>query len=278
MTAPRPLLPDARADEAFRVIALSCLERFRFNEERFVRTGDAEALHQARVALRQLRSAFSIFGPILDNARLTQLREELKALWIAMNEARDLDVLIARMDKPPTSLLNARERAAARVTKALASAPTTRLLRELTSELVATPPETAGEPGPADEPIAVFAAASLDRLGRKLKKKGRHFRDLDDDELHALRITTKKLRYATEFFAGLFPSSKAIAREEHSLQALRGLQDRLGELQDIAVAPAQLARMGVPEAAWPEMPKRKRLLKRADAQFDRVREIKPFWR
>lgn len=278
MTALRPLLPETRAGEAFRVIALSCLDRFHFNEERFVRTGDPEALHQARVALRQLRSAFSIFDPVLDNPRLAQSREALKSPWTTMNEARDLDVLIGRMDKPPAALLGARERAAARVTRALASAPTKRLLRELTNELATTWPETPGGPGPADQPIAEFAAASLDRLRRKLGKKGRHFRDLEDDELHDLRITTKKLRYATEFFAGLFPSSKAIAREERSLQALRALQDRLGDVQDIAVAPALLARMGVPESAWPELAKRKPLIKRAGTQFDRVRAIKPFWR
>ncbi len=190
-----------------------------------------------------------------------------------MNEARDLDVLIARIDGPPAALAGARERARARVTAALASAPTRRMLRELVAHL-----DAADEPGPADEPVAEFAAASLDRLRRKLKRKGRGFRHLDDDDLHELRIATKKLRYATEFFAGLFASPKSLTREERSLHALRALQERLGALQDAAVAPALLVRLQVPEAHWPDLPGRKPLLKRADAAYDRVLAVKPFWR
>jgi CHAD domain-containing protein len=272
-TVPRVLGPQTSAGEAFRVIALSCLDRFHSAEEGFVATGDADALHRARVALRQLRSALSVFRPILDDACFGPLRDQLKSLWSAMNEARDLDVLIARIDQPPAALAGARERARTRVTEALASAPTRRMLRELVAQLNAP-----DQPGPADEPVAEFAAASLDRLRRKVRKKGRDFRHLDDDGLHAVRIATKKLRYAAEFFAGLFASAEALTREERSLHALRALQDRLGDLQDIAVAPALLVRLQVPEAQWPELPGRKRLIKRADAAYDRVLAVKPFWR
>ncbi|HEY6815289.1 MAG TPA: CHAD domain-containing protein, partial [Croceibacterium sp.] len=153
-----------------------------------------------------------------------------------------------------------------------------RLRRELARKLTTGWPGIPGESRAADQPVAAFASASLDRLGRKVGKKGRRFRSLDDDDLHELRIATKKLRYAIEFFAGLFTSAKAQGREARSLQALRELQDRLGDVQDIAVAPALLVRALVPRAEWPALPPRKRLVERARETYGRALAVKPFWR
>src|SRR6187549_3804743 len=116
---------------AFQGIALSCLHRFEINRDLLARSGEAEALHQARVALRQLRSAFSIFREIVADDRFEDLREELRWLAAATNEARDLDALIARMDVVPASLEQERRRASAQASKILASARSERLLREL---------------------------------------------------------------------------------------------------------------------------------------------------
>ena len=90
-------------------------------------------------------------------------------------------------------------------------------------------------------------------------------------------IAAKKLRYAAEFFAGLFPTLAAHRRQERFSRALRTLQDRLGELQDLAVAPVLLERLDVPRASWPKRTSRRRLVGRIDAQFDRVLDAKPFW-
>src|SRR6187399_1192206 len=112
---------------AFQAIALSCLHRFELNRDLLARTGEAEALHQARVALRQLRSAFSIFREIVADDRFEDLRGELRWLAAATNEARDLDALIARMDDVPVSLERERKRASALASKVLASARSERL-------------------------------------------------------------------------------------------------------------------------------------------------------
>jgi CHAD domain-containing protein len=274
--AQRVVLPGASVGEAFEVIVASCVDRFRRSEEQLARTGDADTLHQARVALRQLRSAFSIFAPALSDERFEQMRGELRWLAAATNEARDLDVLIGLVDAPPSSLTDARECAYARATKALASARARDLMLELGRSL--DDGVWRQGPGAARLPAAEFAFAALDRLRRKVKKKGRHLRNLDDAELHELRIAAKKLRYASEFFVGLYSSPRAHKREERFVQALRALQDRLGELQDAAVAPALLERLQVPPANWPKRPGRKRLIGRADGQYKRVFETAPFWR
>jgi CHAD domain-containing protein len=272
----RVLLPGSSAGEAFEVLALSCIDRFRRNEALLGQTGDPEALHQARVALRQLRSVFSIFAPILADARVEPWRDELRWLAAATNEARDLDVLVGRIDDPPPALIEARDRAGARARRALASPRARKLTLELV-EALERGVRFGGE-SPAYLTAAEFASMSLDRLHRKVARKGRHLRRLDDADLHQLRIAAKKLRYASEFFAALFPSLPAHRRQERFIRALRALQDRLGELQDLAVAPALLERLGVPRASWPKLAGRKRLVRGADAQFDRAMDARPFWR
>src|SRR5690606_24114464 len=79
--------------DAFRKIAGTCLRQYRLNEA-LIRRQNPEALHQARVALRRLRSAFSIFAPLLDDDAFTRLRDEIRWLAGALGEARDLDVLL----------------------------------------------------------------------------------------------------------------------------------------------------------------------------------------
>ncbi len=266
----------ATAGEAFQAIALSCLSRFGRNEELLLRTGSAEALHQVRVALRQLRSAFTIFREIVADDRFEHLRGELRWLAQQLNEARDLDTLIARLDEPPATLTRARKQAYARATKALTSARAHRLTHDCVDWLANG--AWLEIRNPAEISAAHFAAASLERLHHKLARKGRHLRTLDDDELHQVRIAAKKLRYAAEFFSGLFPGDKALRREQRFAKAMRALQDELGELQDARVAPEVLTRLRVERADWPRFTRRRTLVDRAAKRFDRVLERKRFWR
>jgi triphosphatase len=260
---------------AFQAIALSCLHRFEVNRERLVRTCEAEALHQVRVALRQLRSALSTFKPIVADEQFAHLRGELRWLAAATNETRDLDALIERMDAVPAPLAQARDRTCARTSKILTSARSDRLVRDLVEWLANG--VWLEVRNPTDQTAAAFAAASLERLRGKLAKEGRHLRKLDDRALHALRITAKKLRYAAWFFAGLFPGDKAQRRARRFVEAARALQDHLGEAQDVAVAPATLQRLHVPPADWPRLPPRGKLIKRAAADFERVLDARRYW-
>jgi CHAD domain-containing protein len=59
-----------------------------------VRRAEDDAVHQARVACRRLRSAFKAFAPILDGTG--QIQEELRWLGEVLGEVRDLEVIRAR--------------------------------------------------------------------------------------------------------------------------------------------------------------------------------------
>jgi triphosphatase len=61
------------------------------------------------------------------------------------------------------------------------------------------------EGGKLDRPIARYARRELRRRDRKLCRRGRRIAALDQEQLHALRIGAKKLRYAAEFFCDLSP-------------------------------------------------------------------------
>ena len=96
-----------------------------------------------------------------------------------------------------------------------------------------------------DEPARTFADQLFAERGRKLKKRGRGHEQLDEAQLHKLRIQAKKLRYALEFFGSLF-EGKAIGK---AIKALSALQDSLGGLNDAAVGHRLLQEL---ERAHPE--------------------------
>ena len=72
------------------------------------------------------------------------------------------------------------------------------------------------------------AVEILDRRHRKAKRLAKDAYRVEEAELHALRLRLKKLRYATEFFASLFPER----RVRTYLKAISRPQQSLGHLND----------------------------------------------
>jgi triphosphatase len=81
-----------------------------------------------------------------------------------------------------------------------------------------------------DRRLRRTAERMLDRQVRRMKKRGAVARNEEEGDLHRLRIALKKLRYTAEFFAPLYPKSEV----KDYLKELRGLQNHLGELNDVA--------------------------------------------
>src|SRR3546814_1840724 len=93
---PVALAGDMATAQAFQHIVQNCVRQFRLNEALLLIGRDAEALHQTRVALRRLRSAFSIFRPMLGGDVKVRLGEDLRWLASELGDARNLDVLLER--------------------------------------------------------------------------------------------------------------------------------------------------------------------------------------
>ena len=173
-----------------------------------VRLGDdPEEVHRARVGTRRLRSDLRTFGPILDEAWLTSLREDLRWLAALLGAVRDADVLDDRLRRQAGGLAKrsaqalapvfdqlSRERHEARA--ALLSAMTTPRYVALLDELVlaARAPRFAqGAQGPARKVVPKLVGGPW----RKLRAQVRRLpSDPSSEDLHQVRIRAKRVRYA----------------------------------------------------------------------------------
>jgi CHAD domain-containing protein len=60
---------------------------------------DREYVHQLRVATRRATAALKIFSELLPNKQLSWMKKRLRRIRQAAGDARDLDVLIARLEQ-----------------------------------------------------------------------------------------------------------------------------------------------------------------------------------
>lgn len=276
---PPALAVDITAAGAFKQIVGSCIRQFRLNEA-LLATREAGALHQARVALRRLRSALSIFAPMIGDEGAA-FNGELRWLAGLLGEARDLDVLLVRAGDGALHdrIAPAREAAYDAALDALASPRARALLLDLVEWTARG--DWSGERG-GDRLARTFAVAALDRFRRKAKRKGRNLADVDDEARHEARKSVKKARYAAEFFAPLFDRQVEQRRHRRFVAAIEALQDRLGLLNDLATAPALIESLGITNeddvAALLARGKRKRLIADAVDAYDDLVDTKRFWR
>jgi len=275
-----PILLDHTMDACtgFAAIANACIRHFRLNEPLVLERGDDETLHQARVALRRLRSAFSSFKPLLaGDARADLFKQETRWLAGMLGHVRDLDVLVPKIEGDDRErLVEARAVAMGEARIALDSLRARQLMIDLAEWIaVGAWRMRPAEPMLANGSIVELAADLLDRHRRRLKKRGQGLAELGDHDRHLARIEAKKLRYATEFFACLWPSRRARARHEAFLGALEKLQDHLGVLNDVAVAAALLERHGIAAPKGGQGVGKR--LRKAEKAFDKLMMVKPFW-
>jgi triphosphatase len=83
--------------------------------------------------------------------------------------------------------------------------------------------------------VVETAADQLQWRYRKIRKYSKRLHKLSPARRHKLRIQTKKVRYASEFFGAAFPGKKPDKRRDAFVAALEKFQDKLGELNDITV-------------------------------------------
>ncbi|MDQ2943572.1 MAG: CHAD domain-containing protein, partial [Candidatus Dormibacteraeota bacterium] len=212
-----------------------------------VRTsGDPEAVHQARVATRKLRSHLRTLGPLLETEWTDQLRSELGWLAAGLGGVRDQEVLLERLRDRAMSLPAPDQRSANALLQILEAdivALRKKLLAELGSVRYVDLLErlvTAAH-APATLPEADAAASSVLPLlatdpWKKLRSAVRQLpAKPSDPELHRIRILAKRARYAAEAVAPVVGSvASSFARGAAKLQTI------LGEHQDSVTAQAWL--------------------------------------
>ncbi len=275
-------------------MAQSCLPDIMANETATC-AGDSDALHQMHIALMRLRTLVSFFSPVVSDPEWARMRRELKWLSGYLGAARDMDVLMMQIgtseDQAPKTSPQARARhrqwtsCHRRVATALKSQRHQRLIRNL-SDWIENSGKTAATGKHGAEPISAYSARRLARWRRKLLRKSRRLESMSVDKLHRLRIATKKLRYAMEFFGG-FVSPQHPGRKKAMLKHLRKAQESLGSLNDaerirsltdglMSGARAAGHRSPEPIEASDSGKNAKRLLQVAAVAYRKIEEIKPF--
>ncbi len=216
-------------------------------------TGEAEPVHQLRVATRRLRASVRLFARVMTPDAVRLAGQELSWLGRMVGGVRDNDVLLqavaARTWKLEAELGTAieplmqaiRERRAAALGELLAALDSDRyraLISLLRSGL--------GIRGPSGPRMRYLAAGLVEPLISPVLRAGRAIhRDSRPDQLHKLRIRGKRLRYAFESLRDVGGK-----RLEKVLAQITALQDLLGEHQD-AVTQIQWLRAWAETAEMP---------------------------
>jgi inorganic triphosphatase YgiF len=298
---PIQLTTDMSAGLGFRWIVQSCLTHLLENQIAVLHGIDVGGIHQMRVALRRMRAAIKLFEDLLPADQAELFNEQLRATARLFGEARDLDVLAtdlvphfarhAKHDEDARLLAEAiepyRSDAHARVTTEIGTRAYTRLILSLASwaaQESQSAPSGRKSARRLDRKLVDTAPDLLDQRLAAALKRGRYVAEAEARQRHALRKALKKLRYGAEFLSSLYPPHAV----SDYLGKLEDLQDRLGELNDAAMAldvlpglvpPSDAALTRACEALEKTLDRKaaRGLEELADA-WSRFKSAEPFWR
>ena len=217
--------------------------------------GDAEAVHDFRVALRRLRTVVRIVRDMHGRKRMRKIGEDLKRYADATGALRDEEVLretLTALEVTP------------RTRQALAQWMERRRRQELSrrSGVVTLLREDGSAPRALVRPPMPLQASLADTLARLEKRLARGGADVsaldlalasmsrarrdvrehaaatpaDAEAMHTLRIRFKRLRYTAELFAPVLADAAAAVR------GATKMQKRLGELHDLDEALLRVSR------------------------------------
>jgi CHAD domain-containing protein len=226
-----------------------------------VREGtDIEAVHDMRVASRRLRAAISVFGPAFEGKAFGRFEREVKAVTKALGAARDLDVMIDALEKmesglPPAEqsgidhfiqtrreerrdlqkeVVEALDRVEERDLPARFARIVEKLAPDRNSPAVV---DVGGERDGSDAPAGASAPGIVQARVVELLSWEPFIRDAARvEELHAMRIAAKRLRYTMELFAPFHgPELRA------AIGQVKRVQELLGDIHDADVLVPALA-------------------------------------
>jgi CHAD domain-containing protein len=239
--------PDAPVSRAARravTLRLAAVEHFFRRAVRKPKPGgaSAEAVHQLRIWTRRAAAALRLFSDFLPKKNSRWLKRKLRKVRRAGGDARDCDVMLARLptrsNRALASLVHEiqsrrriAERELARLYKRLVERKRLRRHRHKLLKKIKSPKKLA----PTDDQFGPWCRRQLEEMGRDYFKLAAANLDRDA-RLHELRIAGKRLRYALELAAvAVRPDVRETLYEQ-----LSDLQDRLGAVCDSLASTARL--------------------------------------
>lgn len=245
-----------------------------------VRDGDADAIHDARVATRRIRALLEVIGDDR-SANYVALAQEMRSLGRALGEARDLDVIVELFEDKIWQVPDAaravvalsrvaeRERATARrdVIKTIERSPLADFAPSAFRRLHAWRPGTSAS-------IGTTLRRRMHTQSTKLSEAVEHASGVYfPNRAHEVRIHAKRLRYLVEL-----ASAERGSRDDRELTVLKRVQSVLGHVHDRELLMQRLDQSGEPSAEVETL--RQRLIAERDGLFkdylsrrDELREV-----
>lgn len=245
LAPPDPPVPElgggASVGDVVQVAITTAVQRLQTHDPLVRLDAGPVGVHQARVAMRRLRSDLRTFRDLVDADWVATFSGDLKWLADELGHVRDADVRIERL-LGATATLQETDADEAKVVinrmrreRADALAELHRVLDgkrylDLLDRLVEagqSPKLLPDASRPAAKALVELAGQPWRKLRKAVDVLGE---DPSDDDLHAVRIKAKRARYAAEAAAVIIPKATAHAK------AISGLQDVLGDWHDAVVA------------------------------------------
>lgn len=240
--------PAAPASITARRVMAPLYDRMIGHEAGVLADQDIEHLHDWRVALRSARATLSLLQGALPRSEGRELRGRLRELQAETGALRDLDVTIpvfeawlaTSSDEAGAAALRGwlaaqREVALVDVGRVLRS----NRYRKTMKRWWALLSDESVSGGEGRLPTAPLIRLKVHEAWSLMVAEGSEITGVSEDEaLHELRKSGKRLRYLLELFGSTLPGGAVKA----SVKLLKSLQDKLGHFQDEAVRAAWLAR------------------------------------
>lgn len=236
--------------DTFDRILSGCLSQLTKNENGVLFSEDPEYLHQMRVAIRRLRSAFIIFKPQLSEQHqsITFFEHELKWLMHLLNPARNWYVFVNEV--LPTIASNCPDAKSIVTIQKLGQKQLSKYIQHVQMHLQSKRylefilklnlwvynlrHDIKLE---SNLSIGSFSRSYLLDQHSVIIKNKESLEKLKPAALHALRIQIKKQRYVAEFFYSLYAKQECFKRY---VQLLALLQNALGSINDNYMIDEQL--------------------------------------
>jgi len=215
------------------------LGRLAFQMNATMKSPDADAVHDLRVAIRRFSQAFTVFKPCFPGKEIRKTRRRLKRLMTQAGTVRNCDVvikLLAKSHAPDTSALRSKLQSERKTDERVLVAALKRRIERKSSLKWRTALESAI--ASADENFC--RAAIEDTARRMLPRRAQAFLRLGNnaaqaksspEELHQFRIASKKFRYSLELFAPLYGS-----RLKRWIEGIKHAQNLLSDINDCVTA------------------------------------------
>lgn len=213
---------------------------------------DVEHLHRMRVASRRLRAALPLFARSVAPKQAALWKDEVRRVTRALGDARDADVQIEQLSAYLSGLpagpkqagvrrlylrrRQQRVKLQSRVLAVLDRFESSGVIEKMKEKSTAALND--GSPEVVSPRLYHLAHRSVGKkLGLFLAFEEYVEQPERADELHAMRIAAKRLRYTIEMFAPLYPDSRGL---KPYLSAVKEAQELLGQIHDCDIWIEQL--------------------------------------